>query len=294
MSIFKYNYLLKMNKRIIIICLIFTGLLYSQFNDIHLSYEYNNLSIKDEHKYILEEFNSRISDYIKFNKYAPEYDFLDIPLNINIIYHKINLIDENTYKGFECQLLFSNNNDQYFITKNISIPYYKGRDIYYNSMQFDEIASIFDYYAYVFIANELDTYGKYLGQKYYNHAFDLSNQGSETNNTKQWDINKKLIESILENNNLRNAKYHFFYIIDMLNNDEKNVNLMKDSLALLLENLKIIYEKHGYEKHTLKFIQAYNLEICDLFQLFEIEDGINFLIKFDYKNSSIYEKFLND
>ena len=156
-----------MNKKIIIICLILKSSLYSQFYDINLSYEYNNLSIKDEHKYILEEFNNRILNYIKFTKYSPEYDFLDIPLNINIIYHSINLIDESTYDGFTCQILLSNNTDQYFITKNIFIPYYKGRDIYYNPMQFDDIASIFDYFAYVFIANELDTYGKYLGEEYY-------------------------------------------------------------------------------------------------------------------------------
>ena len=283
-----------MNKKIIIICLILKSSLYSQFYDINLSYEHNDLSIKDEHKYILEEFNNRILNYIKFTKYSPEYDFLDIPLNINIIYHSINLIDESTYDGFTCQILLSNNADQYFITKNIFIPYYKGRDIYYNPMQFDDIASIFDYFAYVFIANELDTYGKYLGEEYYNNALEISNLGSEKNNAKLWKTNKKLIETILENNNLRNAKYYFFNVLDILDSDKKDIIDIKNSLSLLLENLQIIYEKYGYEKHTLKFIQAYNLEICDLFKILDMDEGINFLIKFDYKNSPLYEEFLND
>jgi len=283
-----------MNKKIIIICLILKSILYSQFYDINLSYEYNDLSIKDEHKYILEEFNNRILNYVKFTKYSPEYDFLDIPLNINIIYHSIKLIDENTYDGFICQILLSNNKDQYVITKNISIPYYKGRDIYYNPMQFDDIASIFDYYAYLFIANELDTYGKYLGEEYYNNALKISNLGSEKKNAKLWISNKKLIETILENHNLRNAKYYFFNILDMFDADKKDIINIKNSLSLLLENLKIIYEKYGYEKHTLKFIQAYKLEICDLFNILDMNEGINFLIKFDYKNSLLYEEFLND
>ncbi len=283
-----------MNKKIIIICLILKSSLYSQFYDINLSYEHNDLSIKDEHKYILEEFNNRILNYIKFTKYSPEYDFLDIPLNINIIYHSINLIDESTYDGFTCQILLSNNADQYFITKNIFIPYYKGRDIYYNPMQFDDIASIFDYFAYVFIANELDTYGKYLGEEYYNNALEISNLGSEKNNAKLWKTNKKLIETILENNNLRNAKYYFFNVLDILDSDKKDIINIKNSLSLLLENLQIVYEKYGYEKHTLKFIQAYNLEICDLFKILDMDEGINFLIKFDYKNSPLYEEFLND
>ena len=54
-----------MNKKIIIICLILKSSLYSQFYDINLSYEYNNLSIKDEHKYILEEW-IKDNQFVKF------------------------------------------------------------------------------------------------------------------------------------------------------------------------------------------------------------------------------------
>ena len=293
MSIIKYNCLSKMTKRIIILNLFFTGMLYSQFYDVNLSYE-NNISIKDEHKYILEEFNNRVLDYLKYTKYAQEYDFLDIPLDINIIYHKINLIDENTYEGFECQILLTNNKDQYFITRNITIPYYKGRDIYHNSTQFDPIASVFDYYAYIFTANRLDTYGEYLGEQYYNLAYDLSNKGIETNNARQWEINKKLIETILDNTHLRSIKYTFFNIMDSINDEKNDLTFLKESLHTIVDNLNIIYEKHGYEKHTLKFIQAYNLELSDLFEIFEIKNGIESLIKFDYKNENLYKKLLNE
>ena len=291
MSFFKYNYLLKMNKRIIILYLILNCFVYSQFYDVTLSYE-ANISIKDEHRYILEEFNETVINYYKHTNYTSEYDFLDIPLNINIIYHKINSIDENTHQGFECQLLLSNNKDQYYVTKNITIPYYKGRDIYYNSMIFDKVASIFDYYAYMFIANELDTYGKYLGEQHYNLALTLTNLGTETNNARQWEINKKLLENILQNNYLRNIKYNFFYILDTINTNNQNIKLIKESLQAILNDLKTIYEKYGFEKETLKFIQFYKLELADLFEIFKIKSGINFLIKFDYKNKEIYEKFI--
>ena len=80
-----------MNKKITILYIILNGFLYSQFYDVNLLYE-TNISIKDEHKYILEEFNERIINYFKYNKYAAEYDYLDIPVNINIIYHSIMFI----------------------------------------------------------------------------------------------------------------------------------------------------------------------------------------------------------
>ena len=282
-----------MNKKITILYLILNGFLFSQFYDIKLDYE-KNISIKDEHKYILEEFNERISNYFKYTKYATEYDFLDIPLNINIIYHSIDLLNENTYQGFDAQILISNDNDQYFVTKTITIPYYKGKDIYYNANQFNNIASLFDYYAYLFIANELDTYGIYLGEKYYNLALNLTNYGIETNNSAHWNNNKNTLEKILQNNNLRTIKYDFFYVLDSINeqNDEnKNINQIKESLDSILKNLKIIYEKYGYEKETLKFVQAYNLELADLFNIFQIKNGLKFLINFDYKNKEIYEQF---
>ena len=282
-----------MNKKITILYLILNGFLFSQFYDIKLDYE-KNISIKDEHKYILEEFNERISNYFKYTKYATEYDFLDIPLNINIIYHSIDLLNENTYQGFDAQILISNDNDQYFVTKTITIPYYKGKDIYYNANQFNNIASLFDYYAYLFIANELDTYGIYLGEKYYNLALNLTNYGIETNNSTHWNNNKNTLEKILQNNNLRTIKYDFFYVLDSINeqNDEnKNINQIKESLDSILKNLKIIYEKYGYEKETLKFVQAYNLELADLFNIFQIKNGLKFLINFDYKNKEIYEQF---
>tara|TARA_Y100000814_G_scaffold281695_1_gene246100 strand:- start:54 stop:908 length:855 start_codon:yes stop_codon:yes gene_type:complete len=282
-----------MNKKITILYLILNGFLFSQFYDIKLDYE-KNISIKDEHKYILEEFNERISNYFKYTKYATEYDFLDIPLNINIIYHSIDLLNENTYQGFDAQILISNDNDQYFVTKTITIPYYKGKDIYYNANQFNNIASLFDYYAYVFIANDLDTYGIYLGEKYYNLALNLTNYGIETNNSAHWNNNKNTLEKILQNNNLRIIKYDFFYVLDSINeqNDEnKNINQIKESLDSILKNLKIIYEKYGYEKETLKFVQAYNLELAELFNIFQIKNGLKFLINFDYKNKEIYEQF---
>ena len=89
-----------------------------------------------------------------YNNFSTDYEFLDIPLNIHIIYYNINFTDENKYDNIACQIFYSNNYGQYQMTKILELPYYKGRDIYYNAMHFDPISSLFDFYAYIFIANE--------------------------------------------------------------------------------------------------------------------------------------------
>ena len=62
----------------------------------------------------------------------------------------------------------------------------------------------------------------------------------------------------------------------------------------LLSNLLLVNKNFGFDKNTLKFLDTFKIEIADLFNLLNIQDGINFLISFDYKNKNIYEKFLNE
>ena len=69
------------------------------------------------------------------------------------------------------------------------------------------------------------------------------------------------------------------------------MNQLLENESKLIESItkdKDVTEK--VKKETLKFIHSYNLELADLFNIFEIKNGLDFLINFDYKNKEIYEK----
>ena len=283
-----------MISRIIITHLTLLTLIFSQFQDVEITYERNDLIIKDKHLYIIENFNEILSNYFKYNKFSNDYDFINIPLNIHVIYHDINFVDENIYEGFDCQILLSNNSDQYFITKNLNLPFYKGKDIYYNSMFFDEIASVLDFYAFTFLANELDTYGLYLGDSYYTLALELTKMGRGSDNSDQWTKNENLIKDIKKNIYLRNIKFYFFSSLDMLSQEEYSIADIEESNQFLIDNLETVHNKLGNEKNTMKFMDAYNNQIAKLFKLTNNKDAIKFLINFDYKNKLVYERYLNE
>ena len=67
---------------------------------------------------------------------------------------------------------------------------------------------------------------------------------------------------------------------------------MKEKMLDFLENLISIHDKFGYDKNTLKFIDAFNIEIADLFKSFSINEGIEFLIKYDDDNKEVYLDYL--
>ena len=175
----------------------------------------------------------------------------------------------------------------------LSIPYSKGKNIYFNPTMFDPLGSLLDYYAFLFTGLELDSYDLYLGSTYYQKCLDLHSLSTTSKNaSSSWSILKEDIEKIKDNDYLRKARYNFYFYIDMMNSDDINLKLLKDRMDDFLINLQSIKDRFGYEKNTLQFIDAFRIEIADMFKLLSINEGIEFLIKFDKDYESIYINYL--
>jgi hypothetical protein len=276
-----------------LITVILFNLLFSQFNDIQISYEFNDRSIRDDKVYILEEFNSIIKNYLTTTQFSPEHNYLEIPLKIHLIYEKVNFIGQYEFDSISFQIFITNNAGQYYYMKNLSIPHSKGKNIYFNPTMFDPLGSLLDYYAFLFTGLELDSYDLYLGSTYYQKCLDLYSLSTTSKNaSSSWSILKEDIEKIKDNDYLRKARYNFYFCIDMMNSDDINLKLLKDRMDDFLINLQSIKDRFGYEKNTLQFIDGFRIEIADMFKLLSINEGIEFLIKFDKDYESIYINYL--
>ena len=281
-----------MIKNTLIIFILFKCL-FSQFTDIQISYEYNGRLIRDDKTYILEEFNSLIENYLKTTQFSTEYNYLEIPLKIHIIYEKVNFIGQYDFDNIAFQIFITNSAGQYYYMKNLSIPYSKGKNIYFNPTMFDPLASLLDYYAYLFTGIELDSYDLYLGSSYYQKCLDLYSLSSTSNkSSSNWSILKENIENIKDNDFLRKARYNFYSCIDMMNSNDINLKLLKEKMIDFLMNLISIQDKFGYDKSTLQFIDVFRIEITDMFKTLSIIEGIEFLIKFDKDYESTYTTYL--
>jgi len=279
-----------MLKKILLI-LLFSNL-YSQFGEVDITYEYNQRLIKDNKIYILEEFNQLIKNYFEISTFSSEYNDLNIPIKVHIIYEKIHFNGENDFNKISCQLFLTNQTDQYYFSKNISFTYYNGKTIYHNPTFFDPLSSFLDYYAYLFIAGELDSYELFLGGPYYQKCLNICNIGIDSGHSSLWSVFEDDIKDMKNNEELRIARYNFYYCLDMINSSEINIESIKNNITIFLENIKSIYDKFGYDKSTLKFINAFHIEIADLLHLLNMENELKFLIKFDNKNKTIYESYL--
>ena len=76
--------------------------------------------------------------------------------------------------------------------------------------------------------------------------------------------------------------------------DEEPDTIRIKELALdFLSNLKLVHNKIGYDKNTLKFLNAFHKEITELFFTLNMQEGIIFLYNYDDKNQQYYERYLN-
>ena len=82
-----------------LIPLFFISFIFSQFVDLQVSIEYNELD-QDYHikKYIIEDLDEDIKEYFLFNNFCHEYDFIELNLKIHLIIESINIIISRTGK----------------------------------------------------------------------------------------------------------------------------------------------------------------------------------------------------
>lgn len=282
-----------------LIPLFFISFIFSQFVDMQISIEYNKLD-QDYHikKQIIEDLDEDIKKYFLLNKFCQEYDFIQLNLKIHLIIESINSIQTSTgtTNSIKSHILITNNTDQYYFSKGVNFEYSKNTTLVYNPYKYTGFESILNYYAFLFIGYELDTWGNNLGTSYFNKAFEVSSEAEKNSN---WKTRKDEIKLILENLELRKARFLYFTYYDIIHSEDYKINpknfdaeiqsIMND----LYNELLNVYLKIGYDKNTLKFIDYLSDELPQLFHKYNMNEAIEFLILFDRDNENKYSKYLN-
>mgnify|MGYP001385768318 CR=1 FL=1 len=281
-----------------LIPLFLISFLFCQFNNVTINIEYNeNDSDYNTKRNIIDRFDEQIKEYFLLNNFCQEFDFIEVDIKINLIIESINIISNNTGTTNQIisHLLISNNKDLYYFDKGVVFEYSKNKALTYNPYHLKGLETIFDYYAFLFIGYELDTWGHSLGTKYINKAYQIS---SELGYSSNWENREKEIQIILDNTMLRETRFYYYKYLDIIYSEDYIKNAtnykqqIKETIEQLYSNLVRIYEKLGNDKNTLKFINSISEEIALIFNNLEMNDAIEFLIDFDNDNKNIYKKYL--
>ena len=272
-----------------LIPLFFISFIFCQFSDVQVEINYNQLD-KDYHskKLLIENIDEEIKNYFLFNQFCQEYDFLEIIESI-----RVNTNSKNA-GVIKCHFLITNG-ELYYFDKSLEIEYNKNKSLVFIPNRFQGLESILNYFAFLYIGYELDTWGYNLGTSYLNKALEISSEAPSNSN---WGLREDEIKSILLNSNLREARFLYFSFLDLINSEEyqkkpeEYENEIDGIINEFYNKIVNISIKVGYDKNTIKFLGYHVEDIADLFYRMDMQDALNFLLKYDIENEAIYEKYI--
>ena len=276
-----------MFKKYILILFVIIGFSNAQFAETEVTLDLRNVS--KNYYFLLENLKDEIGSYFTGTIFSEEDVDLDIELKIHIVVESINRI--NNIETINAQFFTSNNIDLNQYSKSCTFPYYKGQSISFSS-EFDPLSSLLDYFAYMFIANEIDKYYPLGGTTFFNLAEKLSIKGKDSNYSNGWDDRWKKCKKVIENNHLRNFRFHFYELQYLLDIPDSNLEQIK-ILALELEN-DIYYLKEFFpnDRNAFLFLDIFSSQIGKILGELKMYESLIMLSSYDADNKLIYNSHL--
>ena len=276
-------------KYIVFILLMSASILFSQFIEVEVDVDLRRLSEGD--RQLLHSLENDIKEYFLNTEFFSDASDLELIINFRLVLESV--LTSGSQTTINAQAITTNKLDQYFYAKGVQFPYHKGNKIVHDSI-FDPLALFLDYYALMFLAAELDTWEYMGGTSYYAKAIEKADIGKDSNFSRGWEDRWKKARKIKNNQYLRIMRLNFFIAQDELQKEKINYELVHESMMIFYENLKSIDDKLGSNKETLRFLDAYHINIAELLSVLEINNALKLLMYYDDEHKKTYESYLKN
>ena len=258
---------------------------------IEASVTVNYESVQTSNKDLLQDFKPDIEAYLNNYKWNDQGDMNErIKCNFDIFIKGV--VGENRYSA---QMFIGSKRKLYKSEKTSAVlrifdeawefTYVRNRAINHNSYTFSDLASVLDFYVYVIIAYDYDTYEKLSGTTYLQRAADVASLGRSSGQS-GWLPSKSGYSRIQFIDELNDNKFapvrSASYIYHFAGLDSLAVNQVR-GWSNMLKALDIIAK-------TKASVDPRNVVIRSFFDTKYLEISDTFL---SYPNQDIYIKFSN-
>ncbi len=272
--------------KILFLLLAFTSISFAQVLNVSATVEYAHLP--DEEQEILINFAEKIEQY--YNNYDwidDEYE-TDVVCTIRII---VETVRKKTFeKIFKTQFLISSQSGENFYDKVWEFPYEDSFPMSHSKGLFDPVTHFLDFYAYMVLAGELDTYDLLLGTPLYDKAMDIANQGVLSDYSRGWSQRNEVLQKVthIRTRPLREAKPDFFEALYLY--DEGKYNEAYKYAQKVFTAIKKVYSTQPNNQYLRIFFEAHYKELAMLFsgKFKELEA----FVEYDSKHRDTYRKYL--
>ena len=276
-----------MFNKIIILLFAITTVSYAQFSNIEISLDLRNIS--KEFSPLMKDLENNVVNYFENTIFSEEDSELSIPLKIHVVIESLS--SKNASSMISAQFFISNNYDLNQYSKSCVFPYYKGESISF-STEFHPLGSLLDYFAYIYLGNEIDGLEKLGGGSFYNLAEKISVKGKESNLKHGWEDRWRKCKKIIENTHLRDFRFNWYELQYNYYDIKPQKKIIKKNIEELVNDIYYLKEFYPNDRNTFLFLDIYAKQIADILGEHKMYEAIIMLSGYDLDNKKIYNSQL--
>ncbi len=277
-----------MKFRLFLPCCLIISSAYGQFIDVNVQVNVDYLdNAKRQEVAFLQ---ASMEQFFTTSNWGIDIEDLEIVLDVHLVLQST--VDLGGREYFQGQLVITNRLDQMFLERDARFTYRQGQAIIL-SLSFDPLATLLEYYAYLIIAGELDTYDVLGGSNYYQKAATLANLNRQQLNVgRSWMTRIENAEKLSANQEFRRSKALFYQAFDVLAQEKPNPAELRQALTGFYDLIEKLFTREGLDYNTQQFLTAHAEELAEWLAVAGMWDKLEDFNRIDRDNSRIYKNML--
>jgi hypothetical protein len=231
---------------------------------------------------------NQIALYFTDNIFDEEYQDLQIPLHIQIIFEGMS--PKGAMQTYMAQALFSNGIDQRYFDKGFQFIFNDAGSIFYDPIVFDPLASFMAYYANLILAGEMDTYTPKGGNRAYEAARDIALRGSASDYSRGWSERIRVEDLLSSNHGLRKVRLAVYFGLELYLNQRPEQAIQQ--FNEMIKGLDEVHIRSPREHYTMLFMKGHAGDLAKALVDLRQEEILLDLLVLDPDNRDHYEPAL--
>lgn len=279
-----------------------TVMLFSQEFECTVTANFENLPVINKEN--LMNFAQTVQDYMNQTKFTGEnWNEPKIKCTFNIFF------TSGEEQSYSAQVFIGSQrplykSDRYtpmitILDNNWNFVYEKNQTMYFNPNIFNSLNSFFDYYAYVILGFDFDSYEKLAGTNYFRRAMDIVGQAGSGRFASGWEkrgggFNRRgLVEELL-NEKYRPFREAFFeYHYNGLDIFAENPKAAQENIAALINTLDGMRGQLDFNSVLMKtFFDAKHSEMIEYLKTYPKKEVFQTLKRIDPPHAGKYDDAL--
>ncbi len=294
-----------MKKTIILLAFLLVSIVPLVAQEIDCDVKINVEQLTAEGRENLDDFVQQVRQYINGHKWTT-IDFGDLKIKCSI---EISFLGVNESKRYTAQAFIGAQRPIHKTDRNTGtlrilddkweFEYVRSQSMIHDEYRFDPLLSFIDYYIYVILGHDFDSYKPYDGTIYFEKAVDIVNKsrggigaGKGWESTSQTLYSRgQFIDDILNPNYRDIRKAYFTYHYNGLDLLQTKHEKAQNNILAAIESIGKLREKINQQTLLMRlFFESKYLEIADVFLDYPDRTVYEKLAKIDQAHQKTYEE----